>query len=106
MMAPNFTEKYRAELFQGTMKTIKKHDMMKRVNSNFTADLTLEDILTSIGLLRRYLAPFLAVCGISFGMWIFRVIRLYFLTVFYHFQSVNYNVVDCGKCSFYRPSRL
>jgi len=63
-----------AEIYRTTMKTFRTREMIRKVNSNYNTELTLDDIMTSITFLQKYKIFFIVVAGFSFAIVI--VLRL------------------------------
>ncbi|PRP80791.1 hypothetical protein PROFUN_11531 [Planoprotostelium fungivorum] len=103
-----------AEIYQVTMKSIKTRDMMKKVNSNYVGELTIEEVMTSLTFLQRFKIPFLAITGASFIMWLARTIGGLLISnpfgwiVFFAFANAFYACVwlGCGVAFFIYGYRL
>ncbi|PRP80798.1 hypothetical protein PROFUN_11538 [Planoprotostelium fungivorum] len=63
-----------AELYSVTMKAIRSREMMKKVHTNMTTELSLEEIMTRITFIQRFKIPFIVTAGLSFLVWVARVV--------------------------------
>ncbi|PRP85455.1 hypothetical protein PROFUN_06824 [Planoprotostelium fungivorum] len=91
-----------AELYQKTMKSIRTRDMMKKVNSNYSGDVTVEQVMSNLTFLQRFKIPFVIITGVTFLIWIARIIGSRLInepkswSVFYPFVILFYAVVWLG----------
>ncbi|PRP83779.1 hypothetical protein PROFUN_08977 [Planoprotostelium fungivorum] len=91
-----------AELYQKTMKSIRTRDMMKKVNSNYNGEITVEQVMSNLTFLQRFKIPFIAIAGVTFLIWIARIIGSQLINdqkswnVFFPFMILFYAVVWIG----------
>ncbi|PRP83780.1 hypothetical protein PROFUN_08978 [Planoprotostelium fungivorum] len=92
----------RAELYQKTMKSIRTRDMMKKVNSNYNGEITVEQVMSNLTFLQRFKIPFIVIAGVTFLIWIARIIGSQRINVarswsiFFPFMVTFYAVVWVG----------
>ncbi|PRP80765.1 hypothetical protein PROFUN_11505 [Planoprotostelium fungivorum] len=58
------------ELYQYTLKSLRQQEMIKKINVNFSATLSVEDVLDRITFLQRFRIPFAICCVITVCLWI------------------------------------
>ncbi|PRP82911.1 hypothetical protein PROFUN_06688 [Planoprotostelium fungivorum] len=68
-----------AELYQKTMKALRQRDMMKKVNSNYHGELTIEEVLISLAFLRRFKLIFIFVTALSSLVFTARIIGIHII---------------------------
>ncbi|PRP77655.1 hypothetical protein PROFUN_00516 [Planoprotostelium fungivorum] len=93
-------------LYNETMKTIRKREMLKKINSSYVAEVSLEDIIKSITFLSIFRVPYIAVTGVTLAVWIARCFVTPFMktpeyAVWYKFVNVYLMIVwGCFAVAF------
>ncbi|PRP82148.1 hypothetical protein PROFUN_10356 [Planoprotostelium fungivorum] len=68
------------EIYQSTMRAIRARDMMKRVNSNYNGELTIEEVMKNITFIQRLKVPFVAISVLTLFVYIFRMVGNVYMT--------------------------
>ncbi|PRP86144.1 hypothetical protein PROFUN_03131 [Planoprotostelium fungivorum] len=68
-----------AELYQVTMRQLRQASMMKKVNSNYQGELTLEQVVNNLTFLQRFKIPFIVITFIAFTVFVGRIVGVHMI---------------------------
>jgi hypothetical protein len=92
----------RVELYQVSMKMARHREMLKKINSNYQGNISVENVMETVTFLRRYKFPFIIITGLSLAIFILRVddfhIRLVSIRIFLLFLFCGRKAMfSCGR---------